>query len=444
MHPLDKEVPSYGKENEVKKGRLFYGWWIVSACAALNFYVGGVFFYGFGAFFDPIRNHFGWSYAAVSFGNSIQRLEGGIAAPVVGFLFDRFGPRKLMLFGLTVAGLGFISFSYVNSLWMYYLSFAIVSIGFSTGGAGIAQATVVNWFIRRRTLAIALMMAGFGLSGSLVPVVLRVIDSIGWRDSLMYIGFGVWLVGLPVAFMMKHRPEKHGLLPDGDAMEAHSLPPDESGALEQPIVRKPALPETNFTAKEALRTRAFWLIAVTYSIQVLATSAVFVHVIPHLTLLGMRDISGYVLMGMTIMSLFGRLGFGFLGDIKDKRHLLVVTLILQCIGMLILANISSWWLIIPFLLTYAPAYGGPIPMRPAIIGQYFGRKSFGAIQGLMHTVTVVGGVIGPIFAGWMCDLNGSYYLGFMILAFTSLAAIPAILAAKRPILDRPGQVITLE
>ncbi len=427
----------------MKRTKVFYGWWIVSACAALNFYIGGVFIYGFGAFFDPIRTAFSWSYTAVSFGNSIQRLEGGIAAPVVGFLFDRLGPRRLMLFGLTVAGLGFISFSYINSLWMYYLSFVIVSIGFSTGGAGIAQATVVNWFIRRRTLAIALMMAGFGASGSLVPLVLRVIDSIGWRDTLMYIGFGIWLIGLPVAFMMKHRPEKHGLLPDGDVIVAPTAAVDESVPLGQPIGKKAALPETNFTAKEALKTRAFWFIALTYTIQVLATSAIFVHVIPHLTLLGMRDISGYALMGMTVMSLFGRLGFGFLGDVRDKRYLLVVTLILQCIGVLVLANVSTWWHLIPFLFTYAPAYGGPIPMRPAIIGEYFGRTSFGAIQGLMHTVTIAGGIIGPIFAGWMCDFTGNYYLGFMILAFTSLAAIPAILAAKRPTLERANQIVNV-
>ena len=418
---------------------MFYGWWIVSACAVLNFYIGGVFFYGFGTFFDPIRTSFGWSYTAVSFGNSIQRLEGGIAAPVVGFLFDRFGPRKLMLFGISVAGLGFISFSYINSLWMYYLSFLLVSLGFSTGGAGIAQATVINWFIRRRTIAVALMMAGFGASGTLVPVVLRVIDSIGWRDTLMYIGFGIWLVGLPVALMMKHRPEKHGLLPDGDAVQAPTAAADESVPVAPPFGIGPAVAEVNFTAREALKTRAFWFLGLTYTIQVLATSAIFVHVIPHLTLLGMRDISGYVLTGMTVMSLVGRLGFGWLGDVKDKRYLLVVTLILQCFGVLVLANVSTWWHLIPFLLFYAPAYGGPIPMRPAIIGEYFGRTSFGAIQGLMHTVTVSGGIIGPLFSGWLVDVTGSYYLPFMILAFTSLAAIPAILMAKRPTLQRAGQ-----
>ncbi|MDY6917787.1 MAG: MFS transporter, partial [Chloroflexota bacterium] len=106
---------------------------------------------------------------------------------------------------------------------------------------------------------------------------------------------------------------------------------------------------------------------------------------------------------------------------------------------LVLAYISSPWHIIPFLIAYAPAYGGPIPLRPAIIGEYFGRKSFGAIQGLMMTITVIGGIIGPVFAGWIVDITGTYRLAFLILAFTSLAAIPVILAAKRPTLERDGQ-----
>ena len=415
--------------SEPPKRRVFYGWWIVSACAVLNFYVGGVFFYGFGAFFDPIRTTFGWTYAAVSFANSLQRLEGGVAAPVVGFLFDRFGPKRLMLIGLSIAGLGFLLLSRTTALWNYYLAFIVISIGFSTGGGGIAMATIVNWFIRRRALAIALMMAGYGASGMLVPVVLNVIDSLGWRYVLMGIGVSIWLIGLPVAMLMKHRPEQHGLLPDGDQPQDRA--PEQMGMTGSPPgMAAPA--EINFTVRQAMKTRAYWLIAITYSIQVLATSAVFVHIIPHLTLLGMRSISGYAVMGMTILSVVGRLGFGWLGDHRTKRYLLVFTLSLQCVGVLALSFISSPWHLIPFLLTYGPAYGGPIPLRPAMIGEYFGRKSFGAIQGLMMTITVVGGIIGPIFAGWICDLTGSYHLAFLLLAFTSLAGIPVILAAKRP------------
>ena len=130
-------------------------------------------------------------------------------------------------------------------------------------------------------------------------------------------------------------------------------------------------------------------------------------------------------------------------DIRDKRHLLVITLSLQCVGVFILANITSPWHLIPFLIAFAPAYGGPIPLRPAIIGEYFGRTSFGAIQGILMAVTLIGGVIGPIFAGWISDVTGDYHLAFLLLAFTSLAAIPAILAAKRPMPKRADHAVSL-
>ncbi len=428
----------------MKKGRIFYGWWIVSACATLNFYIGGVFFYGYQAFFDPIKDTFGWSRTAMSGAHTLQRLEGGIAAPIVGFLFDRVGPRKLMLFGVAVAGLGFILLSKVNSLWSYYLCFMVVSIGFSTGSAAVAMATIANWFIKKRTRALALMLTGFGASGALVPLMVWLIDQQGWRDTMFFMGIVLWLIGIPVALLMRHRPEQHGLLPDGETPQAEGSATDESNAGAEPAVEEARPPEVDFTAKEALRTRAFWLISVTYSIQVLASSAVFVHLITYLTTLDIsRSIGALAVMGMTLTSLVGRLGFGWLGDIRDKRHLLVVTLSLQCIGVLILATITSPWHIIPFLIAYSPAYGGPIPLRPAIIGEYFGRTSFGAIQGIMMTVTVIGGLIGPIFAGWMCDVTGSYRLAFLILAFTSLAAIPVILAAKRPTLKRSDQTVNL-
>jgi len=422
-----------GKDGDVRKGRVFYGWWIVAACATLNFYIGGAFFYGFGAFFDPIRTAFGWSYTVVSFANSLQRLEGGIAAPIVGFLFDRVGPRKLMLVGLAFGGLGFVVLSRINSLWTYYVAFMLISAGFSTGGGAVNRATIANWFIRNRTKALALMVTGFGASGALVPVVVWAISRLGWRDTLFYIAIGLWVIGLPVSLLMRHRPEQYGMLPDGDTPPDEALEADGADATGGPR-------EVDFTVREALKTRAYWLISLTYSIQVLATGAVFVHIIPHLTIVGIpRSVSGFTVMGMTLISLVGRLGFGWLGDVRDKRHLIVTTLALQCVGMLILANIGTAWHVIVFLIAFSPAYGGPIPLRPAITGEYFGRKSFGAIQGVMMTITVTGGVIGPIFAGWMCDVFGDYHVAFMILAFTSLAAIPLILAAKRPTLARAGQ-----
>ncbi len=408
----------------MKKRRIFYGWWIVSASATLNFYVGGTFFYGFGAFFDPIRNAFGWNRTTVGFATSLQRLQGGVAAPVVGVIFDRVGPRRLMLFGTAVIGLGFILLSRIDSLWAFYLTFLVLSLGFSAASVPVATATVANWFIKKRSRALGFMAAGFGASGALVPVLVWAISQYGWRETLFFAGIGAWLIGIPLSLLMRHRPEQYGYLPDGETSP--------SAAMEE---ESPS--EIDFTTKEALRTRAFWLITLTYTLQVMVTSAAFVHLITYLSTLDIsREIGAFAVMGMTLFSLIGRLGFGWLGDIRDKRHLLAIASALQFIGVLILAYLTSAWLIIPFLLFFGPGYGGSIPVRPAILGEYFGRKAFGTIQGIVFALTLVGSMLGPVVAGWICDVTGSYRPAFLLLAVVSLAAIPAILAARRPRLSR--------
>ncbi|MCG2778719.1 MAG: MFS transporter, partial [Desulfobacterales bacterium] len=124
--------------------RIFYGWWIVLACFFIGLYVGGVVFYGFTAFFEPIREEFGWSYTQISFAASLRGLEMGFIAPLVGFLVDRFGSRKLILYGTITVGLGLIFLSLTQSLAMFYVSFLLVAFG--AGGC-----TVVVTKKRHRT-----------------------------------------------------------------------------------------------------------------------------------------------------------------------------------------------------------------------------------------------------------------------------------------------------
>ena len=427
----------------MRKRRVFYGWWIVGAGSAITFYVSGVFYYGFGAFFDPIKNHFGWSRAVVSGAMSMQRLEGGIAAPIVGFIFDRIGPRRLMLFGVACSGLGFIAFSRINSIWSYYFAFFIISLAFSCAGGAVSMATIVNWFIKKRSRALTIFFIGSGLSGAAAPVVVWLIDAVGWRDTLFFIGIGTWVICFPLALVMRHRPEQHGLLPDGETPEAKGSAKKESNPPAKPAVAEARPPEIDFTAREALRTRAFWLIALAYSFQVLVTGAVIVHLITYLETVDIsRGIGGFAMGAIPIISIAGRFGFGWLGDIRDKRHLLAIIFGLQCIGAIILANATSPWHLIPFLITFAPAYGGPLPLRPAILGEYFGRTSFGTIQGLMMSIGVVGGVTGPILAGWIGDTTWGYPAAFWLSAILSLVSIPLILAARRPMLNRAEQAVS--
>ena len=401
--------------------KIFYGWWIIIASSIITTYNGGILFYGFTAFFNPILNEFGWSRAATSLAFSLQRLEGGIAAPIVGYFIDRLGPRKMSLFAVTVFGAGFILLSKVNSLLTFYIVFIIISIGHSAGFYSVGATVVANWFVRKRGKAMGFVTGGVCLAGTLVPVLVRLIDTYGWRQSLVIAGIGMWIIGLPLSFVFRNRPEEYGMLPDGDVVKDETKDDDKISS--SPAVQtQPTVTESEFTAMEAIRTRSFWMLAVGLSVSFMAMSAVFVHIMPFLESIGIsREKAGYVVTFTILLSVLGRIGLGWLSDHMDKRYVFCIALGLQSIGLLFFANIRTFWHIIFFLVTFSPGYGAPIPLRPAIQGEYFGRKQFGTIQGLLLSISTVSSMIGPPFAGWICDVTGSYRLAFLILA-----AIPAV------------------
>jgi len=400
--------------------KIFYGWWIIIASSIVTTYNGGIMFYGFTAFFNPILNEFGWTRAATSLAFSLQRLEGGIAAPIVGYFIDRLGPRKMSLFAVTVFGAGFILLSKVQSLLSFYIAFIVISIGHSAGFYSVGATVVANWFVRKRGRAMGFLTGGVALAGTLVPVLVRLINQYGWRQSLVIAGVGMWIIGIPLSFVFRNRPEEYGMLPDGDVVE-NEIKDDPK--VSSPTIQSPSTAaETEFTAMEAIKTRSFWMLAFGLSISFMAMSAVFVHIMPFLESIGIsREKAGFVVTFTILLSVLGRIGLGWLSDFMDKRYVFCIALGLQTIGLLVFANIQDFWHIILFLVTFSPGYGAPIPLRPAIQGEYFGRKQFGTIQGLLLSISTVSSMTGPPFAGWICDVTGSYRLAFLILA-----AIPAV------------------
>ncbi len=186
----------------------------------------------------------------------------------------------------------------------------------------------------------------------------------------------------------------------------------------------------------------FWLLALAGSFTFVAQNAVVVHTIPYLDGVGLPStLAASVVAAMTLSSIVGRLGFGWVGDRCDKRRVLALLYALQVAGLASFTMISQPWHVIPFLILYAPAYGGAIPLRPATQGEYFGRRAFGAIQGLMMGCTSLAGMIGPIFAGWMFDVFGSYRLAFWVLTGVAACAIPAVLSLPRPRASAPREGI---
>ena len=421
-------------KNFVGREKIFFGWWMAIGCAVLNFFIGGTFYYGFTVFFNPIRQAFGWTAAQTSIAFTLMRLETGIAGPIVGLLVDRTGPRKLMIIGWAVVGASFLWMSRLNSLGEFYASFFFVAAGFSFGSFVVMNAAIAHWFVRKRSRALTIVYVGFGLSGLLVPLVSLAVNQLGWRETLMITGLASWLIGLPLSALMRRKPADYGYLPDGEFKTPEKLITAHAREGAFPAVAAPL--DEGFTAREALRTRAFWLLsAVSFFLQIGGASIV-VHIVPYLEGLNMTSTGAALsVTGLTLFSLLGRLFFGFLGDFKDKRKLITIAVALQVLGIFILSRIdahNSAGFIILFLIIYGTGYGAPIPLRPALQADYFGTRGFGTILGLMSLVPMVSGLASPVVAGKIFDVTGSYKIAWQLFALLTAPAIPLMLLARPP------------
>ena len=383
--------------------RIFYGWWIVLACFFIGLYVGGVVFYGFTAFFEPIREEFGWSYTQISFAASLRGLEMGFIAPLVGFLVDRFGSRKLILYGTITVGLGLISLSLTQSLAMFYGSFLLVAFGAGGCTVVVTMSAVANWFHKKVGIALGVMASGVGASGFFIPLIVWLIDVYGWRTTLIILGLGMWVLGIPLSFVIRDRPEQYGYLPDGESSVEPIPKPEIQGR------------RVEIGLKEALKNRTFLYLCTTEAIRMIAVAAVIIHVMPYLGSVGVpRATAGIVAGAIPLFSIIGRFGLGWLGDVFDKKYVMVWALFLMGLGMLAFCYVQVTGVVFLFLLLFAPGYGGAMVIRGAILREYFGRDSFGKMIGILMGFGSIGGIIGPTLAGWVFDTQGSYNIIWLV------------------------------
>ena len=431
---------------KAKTPKIFYGWWIVAAGCIMQAVSGAFSYYGFSAFFTPLINEFGWSRAALSGAISVSRLEGGILALPVGILLDRFGPRKIMFFGIFVTGIGYMALSQINSLITFYLVFVILVQGGGSFGFGNAvNVAVANWFRKKRGRAIGIITMGLSFGGAAVPIVAWIIDNFGWRTAAVVAGLLLWGFGFPLATLVRHRPQQYGYLPDGDTpplgtpistTDVHGADKRQGGSNAK-VVEKSLEEEVSFSPMQAIRTMAFWSIAMTFAARHLVTGSVAVHLLPYL----IQDRSLDATLAATIVGLMaiigapGRVLFGWLGDRTDKRYVMAGCFIFQSVGITALNLVPGWTGIALFLGLYAPTYSGVLPLIPAIQAEYFGPERFGTIRGMMTPVGLVGTVIGPVFAGYVKDVTGSYGIALTAFAISNLLALTFIMITRRPKLD---------
>jgi OFA family oxalate/formate antiporter-like MFS transporter len=401
--------------------KVFYGWWIVLACSLISLYFAGAVPFGFTAFFEPIRKEFGWSYAQISLAASFRGLQMGIFAPLVGFLVDRFGPRKLMLWGTIAVGLGLILLSLTQSLAMFYAAFLLIGFGGGGCAAVVTMTAVANWFRRKIGLALGVMSSGFGAGGLMVLLIVYLIDLYQWRSTLIILGLGMWALGIPLSLVVRDRPEHYGYSPDGE--------------VSSPRVQVHDIQDTGveITLREALRMRSFLYLNITEFIRFMALMAVFTHVMPYLASVGMpRPTAGLIAGAVPLISIIGRFGLGWLGDVFDKRHVLAMATAFISLGLLAFSYVNVRWVIVPFLLLLPVGHGGSAVQRGSILREYFGRNSFGRTIGIIMGSASVGGIIGPTLAGWLFDTVGSYRPIWLLFCGLNGLATVLVLRIKRP------------
>lgn len=401
--------------------KVFYGWWIVLSTSIICGLGYGTWLYSFGVFFKPMMAEFGWSRAMTSGAYSLRSIQGGIASPVLGWVIDKYGGRVVMIGGAILSGLGFVLMYFVNSLWSFYLiNGVILSIGMGAMLYLSAFTVIAKWFVRRLSLALSLMSVGAGVGGLIcAPASALLISHFGWRMAFVVTGLVTWAVALPLALVIRNSPAEKGLLMDGDEPA-----PDQPSACGPDGSSGAPLAQTDFTLRQALLSRPFWLLVGGFFFQGMAQSVVVVHAIPALTdaglPLGLAALSLGLVMGVSII---GRLLFGYLGDRVEKRTLFMICYAMVSAGTLVLMVAHTMPVTFLFIALFGIGYGGTIPLDPAIRAEYFGRAAFAKIQGIMSPLIMVSSATGPVLAGYFFDISGSYHSSFFIMALIAFAAV---------------------
>jgi len=382
---------------------IYMGWVMVGLVSAMRVLGGGLHGYGFTVFFLPVSQDLGLNRAQTSLAFSLARAEGAIEAPVIGYLVDRFGPRPLMVTAALLAGVGYIALSWVNNYIAFLAVYlGLISLAYSAGFIQTPMVIANNWFIRKRARAMTVVGSAVTIGGTLItPVLAATVTRFGWRWGAFFAGCAFLIVCIPLSLKVVRSPESIGMQPDGEA------PNDgvRAGASESSSARSIA---ADVSAREALKTLAFWSLALSMLVRVGTQSTLMVHFIPIMVWKGMsQERAAVLLSAFALLNLMFHFLLGWIADRVNKPRLLSLWMFLPLSAIVILivgeSSLSLWL----FAILYS-ALDAAFPVTWAICGDFFGRKYFATIRGNMTFCYMWGSALGPVIAGYVYDQTQSY------------------------------------
>ncbi|MGH8667816.1 MAG: MFS transporter, partial [Burkholderiales bacterium] len=346
---------------------------MVGAGCGLQFLQAGLLHHAFGGYVAVLQDDRGWSKTALSGAAALQQMEAAILGPVLGWVMDRFGPQGVIRIGIFLFGGGFMLLSRIETLLEFYAAFILVALGSSLCGFFPLNVALINWFERKRARALSAMSLGLALGGIFVPVVGWSLVTYGWRATAFASGVLAIVAGFPLALVIRRRPEDYGETVDGVVHETPSIA----------AAARSVTDSRDFTAREALRTPAFWLLSLGHGFALFVVGAVSVHAIAH-----MKEALGYsvsaaatIITLLTICQLLGVMLGWVIGERYDKRYIAAACMLMHMLGLLCLTYATGLPWLIAFTALHGVAWGLRGPFMQAIRADYFGRSAIGMILG---------------------------------------------------------------
>ncbi len=379
----------------------------------------GIITYSATVFFIPVSTALGLNRTTMSVAFSLARAENFLLAPIVGYFIDRLGPKRPIIFGMTMAGIGLILFGlFTNSFLLFILTWTfMVSVGTNIGGFAPNWAMINNWFNRKKGRAMGFGMAAQAAGGVLLaPLVAILISNVGWRVAAIIAGIALLLVVLPFAMMIRTRPSDMGLLPDGDPLEGNS-PAITSG-------QSTIAGITHFTVQQVVRIPAFWILNLAMGLRQFGQSGMIFHFSPLLQDRGFSAIMAGSTVGLlAFMGIGGAILGGWVSDRYERRRVMAIIVLFETLALALLFLATSAWQVYVFVLIYGFG-GGAHALNRAILGEYFGQDHYAKIWGILSMATTPLAAAGPIFTGGVFDYFGNYNIA--IITFVVVYAVSAV------------------
>lgn len=411
-------------------GRPFYGWYVVGAASIAVSFCFGLAYYNNPVFYPAYIEEFGWSRTQVAAGAGVNFIFFGMLSPFIGMLADKVSVKKIILVGIVCDAIAKLAFSFMHALPAYYATNVLVGIGIACTSMLTVKMLVSKWFKKREGTALGIVVAATAVGGGIGPVLTSyLLSHYGWRTVQILLGVMIFLVIVPVFwFVVKDRPQELNLSIDGD-------PLSQTGAQNESWSEAPDL-----TFRQALQTPTFWLICAAILLFHVCVISISQHFVLHLTDKGLdlRTASAglSVLLGASII---GRLGFGALSDKYSKKHLIILAYSILAVmsftlfltGTSLMSSFArSTAAIYVVAALIGIGYGGGIVSVPVVAGTCFGLSSLGKIFGLIMLFNAIGGTVGPILAGYLFDVTGSYQWSFLIVSLAAFVAVGCLAFIK--------------